>query len=199
MSDQGVASAEPRPQQADEKQEHPQKVSRLRIALGLEEDPSGRPPYLWAERANAPVYALIVLIFIPLLGWSGWDHETKLTIALCWTALFPLYMFLELREITGQMEGRGSISSPQARKQIRTAQLPHIGTILAIVVWLVAMAYFRNEPNGSPIKYGVVEWFLIGHSFVAIMMSNFAVYGLNMELLKSAPRGERVERRLPPS
>jgi hypothetical protein len=199
MSHQGAASPEGKQQQAEEKLEHSQKGSWFKIALGLEKDPRGHPPYLWAERANAPVYALIVFIFIPLLGWSGWNHEMKLTIALCWTALFPLYMFLELREITGQMEGRGSISSPQARKQIRTAQLPHIGTILAIVVWLVAMAYFRSDPNGSPIKYGVVEWFLIGHSFVAIMLSNYAVYGLNMELLKSAPRGERIERRLPPS
>ncbi len=195
MSDQ-IATSRAQPSETDSAR--PDKFARFRFAFGLEADPSGKPPYIWAERANAPIFALIVLIGLPLLGWSGLDDNTKWKIAACWFALFPLYMLLEIREITGQMEGRGSISSPQARKQIRTAQLPHIGTILAIVVWGVAKAYFRNDAGGSPIHFGVVEWLLVVHSFAAIMMSNYAVYGLNMELLKSAPRGERIERRLPP-
>jgi hypothetical protein len=175
------------------------KYATLKIAFGLESDPLGHPPFIWAERANAPVYALIILLGVPLLGYSEWSDDTKWIVAAVWFALFPLYMLLELREITGQMEGRGSINAPQARRQIRTAQLPHIGTILAIVVWALAKAYYRNEPGGSPIRYGIVECAIIAHSFLAIMISNYTVYGLIMELLKSAPRGERVERRLGPS
>jgi len=174
-----------------------ERFARMKIAFGLKSDPSGHPPFIWAERLNAPIYGLIVLIGVPLLGWSGMNADAKWIIAAIWFALFPLYMLLELREISGQMEGRGSISAPQARKQVRTAQLPHIGTILAIVVWVVAMAYYRSEQGGSPIHFGVVEWAIIAHSFVAVMISNYCVYGLVMELLKSAPRGERVERRLP--
>lgn len=173
------------------------KYARIKIAFGLQADPSGRPPFIWAERVNAPLYALIIAVGIPLLGWSGFAVETKKWIALAWCMAFPLYFLLELREITGQMEGRGSIDAPQARKQIRTAQLPHIGTILAIAIWIIAWAYWRSEPGGSPIRYGIIEWLLVVWNFLAVFISNYAVYGLNMELLKSAPRGERVERRLP--
>lgn len=53
------------------------------------------------------------------------NADIKWTIAAIWFALFPLYMLLEFRGISGQMEGRGAISAPQAHKQVRTAQLPH--------------------------------------------------------------------------
>lgn len=164
--------------------------------LWVEKD--GRPRFIWAERWNAPLYALIVLAGVSLLGWSGFATNIKWIVAAVWFALFPFYMLLEGRELTGQMEGRGSIDAPQARAQIRTGQLPYFGALMAIVVWVVAAVYYRMEPQGSPIKYGVVEWAIIAHTWFAIFLSNRIFYGLIMELLKSAPRGERVERRLAP-
>jgi|SRR3989344_7714051 len=158
--------------------------------------PDGQSRFIWAERWNAPIFALIVLVGVPLLGWSGIDVNTKWIIAAFWFGLFPLYMLFEGRELTGQMEGRGSIDAPQARAQVRTGQLPYFGAVLAIVVWLVALAYFRDDPNGSPIRYGVVEWTILAHTWFAILLSNRIFYGLVMELLKSAPRGERTEQRL---
>jgi len=155
-----------------------------------------RPRFIWAERWNAPAYALIILVCVPLLGWSGFDESIKWIIAALWFGLFPFYMLFEGRELTGQMEGRGSIDAPQARAQIRTGQLPYFGAVLAIVVWLVALVYFKDDPSGSPIRYGIVEWVILGHTWLAILLSNRIFYGLIMELLKSAPRGERTERRL---
>lgn len=158
----------------------------------------GRPRFIWAERWNAPIYALIVLVGVSLLGWSGFAVNTKWIIAAIWFGLFPVYMLLEGRELTGQMEGRGSIDAPQARAQIRTGQLPYFGALLAIVVWAIVGVYYRTVPGGSPIRFGVVEWVIIVHTWFAIFLSNRIFYGLIMELLKSAPRGERVERRLTP-
>ncbi len=158
---------------------------------------SGKTRFVWAERWNAPIYALIVLIGVSLLGWSGFATDTKWIIAAIWFGLFPFYMLLEGRELTGQMEGRGSIDAPQARAQIRTGQLPYYGALLAIVVWVVAAAFYRTVPGGSIIRFGIVEWLIIAHTWFAIFLSNRIFYGLIMELLKSAPRGERVERRLP--
>ena len=161
--------------------------------------PQGRPRFMWAERWNAPVYALIIIVFLPLLGASGYETTTKWIIAAVWFAVFPLYMWLEGREIAGQMEGRGSIDAPQARTQVWTAQLPHIGVIVAVFIWVIGLAWNRNEPGGSPIRYDVVEWAIIVHSVFAVGLSNHVFYSLVMELLKSAPRGERIEKRLPPS
>ena len=179
--------------------QHHDRFARWKISLGFQADPSGRPPFIWAERWNAWIYSCVILIGVPLLGYSGLPLGIKFIVVAAWTSLFPIYTLLELREITGQMEGRGSIDAPQARRQIRTAQIPHIATLLAVVIWIVAWAYYRNESGGSPVQYGIAEWWIIGHSIFAIMISNYAVYGLLMELLKSAPRGERVERRLPHS
>ncbi len=173
------------------------RLARWKIAFGIEADPSGRPPFIWAERANAWVFTFMIMFGVPLLGYLDLPLGVDLMVAMFWFFFFPLYTLLELREITGQMEGRGSIDAPQARRQIKTAQLPHIGTLLAVVIWIVMWALFRQEPGGNPIKYGFVEWTLIVHAVFAITMSNYGVYGLLMELLKSAPRGERVERRLP--
>lgn len=173
------------------------RFARIKIAFGLQADPSGRPPFIWAERINAWVFAFLILVGVPLLGYSDWPTGIKLIIMGFWFGIFPIYFLLEMREITGQMEGRGSIDSPQARRQIRTAQVPHIATILSIVVWVVSWAYFHDRPGGSPIRYGWIEWAIIVHAFLAILITNYSVYGLLMELLKSAPRGERVERKLP--
>ena len=173
------------------------KYARLKIAFGLKADPHGRPAFIWAERWNAPILALLIAVGIPLLGWSGLTNETKWIIAFYWAAFFILYMLLEGREIMGQMEGRGTISAPQARTQVRTAQLPHIGTLLAVVAWVVAKAYYRGEPGGSPIVFGWVEWNLVAFNAFGVFIANYVFNGLLMELLKSAPRGERSEMRLP--
>ena len=175
------------------------KYARWKIAFGIDADPTGKPPFIWAERANAWIFTFVIMFGVPIMGYIDAPLGVDLMIAMFWFFLFPLYTLLELREITGQMEGRGSIDAPQARRQIRTAQLPHIGTLLAVVIWVVAWALTRGEPGGNPIKYGAVEFVIIIHAVFAITMSNYAVYGLLMELLKSAPRGERVERRMPPS
>lgn len=159
--------------------------------------PEGRPRFIWAERWDAPVYALIIALGVPLLGVSGLTIGVKWIIAASWFFVFPVYMLFEGRELTGQMEGRGSIDAPQARAQIRTGQLPYFGAFFAVVVWVIALAYYRNETSGSPIKYGVVEWVILIHTWFAIFLSNRIFYGLIMELLKSAPRGERVERNIP--
>ncbi len=176
---------------------NPDKWANWKIAVGLMRDPAGHPPFIWAERWNAPILMVLITFGIPLLSLSGFSTVTKLWIGFYWVAFLFLYVLLEAREIMGQMEGRGSISAPQARRQVRTAQLPHIGTILAVVIWLVAWAYYRNEPGGSPIRYGVVEWHLVGVNVFAILITNYFVNGLLMEMLKSAPRGERTEQRLP--
>jgi hypothetical protein len=185
------------PASSTESEEKPRRFANLAIAFGLQRNPSGRPAFIWAERWNAPILMVLVAIGTPLLGWSGFAVETKLWLLVGWLVLYLLYMLLEGREILGQMEGRGAISAPQARRQVRTAQLPHIGILLAIFAWAFAWAYYKDTPGGSPIVYGWVEWTLLAITFFAQMISNYMFNGMVLELSKSAPRGERSERQLP--
>jgi len=176
---------------------HPGRFGNLKIAFGIRSDPAGRPPFIWAERWNAPILMTLIAIGTPLMGWSEMSLDTKKLIKDIWQNMFLVYLLLEGREILGQMEGRGTISAPQARRQVRTAQLPHIGTLIAVFIWILALAYFRNEPGGSPIRYGTVEWGLIWFNFFGVFISNYLFNGMILELSKSAPRGERSEQRLP--
>ncbi|MHB1087005.1 MAG: hypothetical protein ACYCZ0_04645 [Minisyncoccota bacterium] len=171
--------------------------SRIAVAFGLARDPYGRPPFIWAERWNAPILMILIAVGTPLLGWSRLSENEKLWTLVGWLVVFLVYMLLEGREILGQMEGRGSISAPQARRQVRTAQLPHIGILLAIFAWAFAWAYYKDVPGGSPIAYGKVEWTLLAITFFAQMISNYVFNGMVLELSKSAPRGERSEMRIP--
>lgn len=180
-----------------EPKDNPDKLANWKIAFGVRADPTGRPAFIWAERWNAPILMILIAFGIPLMGWSDLSLETKKLIKDIWQNAFLVYMLLEGREILGQMEGRGTISAPQARRQVRTAQLPHIGTLIAVFVWLLSLAYFRNEPGGSPIAYGTVEWGLIWYNFFGVFISNYLFNGMILELSKSAPRGERSETRLP--
>lgn len=93
-------------------------VHKAKFYIGdvyMTENSNRRPSFIWAERANGPIWALIIAIGVPLMGWLVSSMEIKWIIAMFWFAIAsPLYMFLEGREIRGQMQGRGAIESGQA-------------------------------------------------------------------------------------
>lgn len=200
MTDTGQESPAPAPagSHAQSRRElSPDKWANFKIMWGIEADPTGRPPFIWAERWNAPILTILIAAGLPFLGWMQFSLETKLWTLVGWFVVYILYILLEGREILGQMEGRGTISAPQARRQIRTAQLPHIGLLLAVFAWAFAWAYYKDEPGGSPIIYGRFEWALIAITLVGQLVSNYIFNGMALELSKSAPRGERAEMRIP--
>lgn len=177
--------------------QNPDKWANWKIMFGIRAHPTGRPAFLWAERWNAPILMVLIAVGVPLLGWTQFTLETKFWIVVAWFIIYILYILLEGREILGQMEGRGTISAPQARRQIRTAQLPHIGLLLAVFAWALAWAYYKDVPGGSPIIYGRVEWAILCVTLLGQLVSNYIFNGMALELSKSAPRGERAEMRIP--
>ena len=162
--------------------------------------PDGRPRFIWAERANSPLYGLAIGAGVPLLGLLISDTGIKWIMAAVWFGVaFPLHVFLEGRELTGQMSGRGSLDAEQTRKQVGTAQLPYWGAAVAAAVWGFGLAAHWPDYTANPLKYSIVEWAIIAHTLFVTRISNKVFYGLIMDLLKSSPRGERAEKRLPPS
>ena len=176
--------------------------------------PDGEPRLIWAERANAWLYALAVAIGVPLLSVFIHDPLTKWVITALWFCLAaPLYLFLEGREIRGQMTGRGAIDSVQATSQIRTGQLPFWGAIMAVIIWIIGLAInivsawpqpsfqetamlFLRAPIDSSIYYDLVEWMILAHTVLVTRISTVTFDGILSEFLKATPRAERAERRL---
>lgn len=159
----------------------------------LDDTDDNRPRFIWFERWNAPLYALCVMIGVPLMGWLLDDAWTKVLIAFAWVAIAPvLFTLFEFREIIGQMEGRGTLDERQVRNQLLTGLLPVVGALVAVFVWAYASAAYPHA-----IRYGWVEWVLVGHTLVVISSIAAYVYSTAINFLKSTPRAERAERRLP--
>lgn len=167
-------------------------LDRLLMANGLKKDPTGRPAFIWAERMNGPVFGVILACGIPFLALSDYSLEFKWEIATYWFVAMNIYMMLELRELLGQMSGRGSLDTRQVSWQIMTGLMPPIGVLFALVCWLQSETWLRVE-----MTFGRVEWSILGYSSLIFIMSLAKVIRLAIDLSKSAPRGERSERRLP--
>lgn len=198
----------------------PTGMLKFKIALGMVPEPSGRPSFIWLERWDSKIVALMVAFGVPLLAYSNFAGSTKWFIATMWFAIWPVfYTFLEGRELVGQMQGRGSIKPEQLAEQQNSAQYPYFGVIAACVVWLVVWAVHvalqkwpdetawlfitglaRNAYRGfwtTPIPYGVVEWFIIVQAWVGTRYINYVMYNTGNIFSKAAPMGERIERRAP--
>ena len=174
----------------------------------------GEPRFIWMERWNAPIYMGVIAIGVPLMSMFVSSMNTKWVIIAVWFGLAsPLYLFLEGREIRGQMVGRGAIDSTQATSQIRTGQLPYWGVIAAFIVWLGGMVayvvgnwpqvdswetilFLARAPWNTSITYGV-EWLILIHTIYMARISTVTMDGILGEFLKATPRAERSERRVP--
>lgn len=193
---------------------------KLKIGLGIVPEPSGRPSYIWLERKDALIVALVVAIGVPVLGYSNFSLFTKVIIAAIWFAIWaPFFFYFEARELIGQMHGRGSIDPEQVSEQQNTAQNPYWGVIAAIIVWLVVLAVhvaLQTPANASvwelvsglavigyrglwttPIQYGYVEWALLLQTWMVTKYTNYVTYNVGNTLLKATPMAERTERRMP--
>jgi len=196
---------------------------KLKIMLGIIPDPSGSPSFIWLERWNARIIWFFIVIGVPLLGMSGFEHLIKWIIAAAWFAFWtPFFMYFEVRELIGQMLGRGSIRSDQLSEQQDTAQLPRYGLQWAVYIWALVYAihvtvavfpFFATSPVqvflgklavqiyyswwDSWITYHWVEWFIIFHAWLVTKRFNKQTYDVGNILSKATPMGERVERRVP--
>src|SRR3989338_2408775 len=121
--------------------ERPPRFVRLKIALGMIPEPSGRPSFIWLERWNTVIVGLAVAIGVPLLSLFV-SYENKKTILIWWLAFWLIFFFFfEGRELNGQMQGRGAIKQEQwSAQQRNAAQHPFWGFIFAIVAWFVVFA-----------------------------------------------------------
>lgn len=199
----------------------PQKLIKLKIALGMIPEPSGRPPYIWLERWDALIVGVILAVGVPLLGYSGFSSSTKWVIAASWFAVWsPFFVYFEGRELIGQMIGRGAIKQEQLSEQQDTAQDPFYGVIAAGVIWLVVYvvhvtinvypqydgvvwrlvlvtmpAQFYQSWWDSWIAFGIVEWFILLHAWLVTKYVNYIMYNTGNTFSKAAPMGERTERR----
>ncbi len=186
----------------------PPRLLKLRIALGMLPQPSGRPPFIWVERWNAFIVGIIFAFGVPILGYSGLSISTKWAVAAVWFALWSnFFMYFEGRELIGQMMGRGAIKQEQLSEQQNTSQDPFYGIIAAFVIWLLVLAVhvaqqpwsgflglmtaIRQGYGTTPIYYGVVEWFILLQGWFVTGYINYIMYNTGNTFSKAAPMGER--------
>lgn len=200
------------------------RFEKLRIALGMLPEPSGRPPYIWVERWNAFMVGVFVALGVPLLGFSGIAYDSKKTILIWWLATWAMFfMYFEGRELIGQMQGRGAIKAEQLSEQQNTAQGPFYGVIVAGFIWFIVFAIHVTinvypKSTGSlfhllfvlipveawsalwttPVYFGFVEWFILVHVWISTSLINHIFYNVGNIFSKAAPMGERIERRVGP-
>jgi hypothetical protein len=191
---------------------------RLKVALGMEPQPSGMPPYIWVERWNAFIIGAMIAVGVPLLGLSGFTVESKKTVLIFWLGTWSVFFtYFEGRELIGQMMGRGAIKQEQLSEQQNTAQNPFYGCVIAVAIWAVVLAVhvtiklfpvadasiwrlvFVQVPTElwsgfgtTPVRYGVIEWAIILHAWVVTSLINYIMYNTGNTFSKSAPMGERV-------
>ena len=192
----------------------------LRILFGREPEPDGRPSFIWLERWDAFIVATFITIGVPLLGASGFAWSTKLFIGMLWFAAWSTFFYhFELRELIGQMTGRGAIKAEQLSQQQDSAQEPRYAVRYAIFIWLLAYVVhvvikvfpiYGTLPEwkfitvtipvqiyhswwDSWISYGIVEWLALVHAwFVTKKLINRDTYDVGNIFSKAAPMGERV-------
>jgi len=198
--------------------ERPARFVRLKIALGMIPEPSGRPSFIWLERWNTVIVGFAVAIGVPLLSLFV-AYEDKKTILIWWLAIWLIFFFFfEGRELNGQMQGRGAIKQEQwSAQQRNAAQHPFWGFIFAIVAWFVVFAVhvaikvypafdgsivhliFSVIPKqawaslfDTPLYYGFVEWFIILQAWVGVNRVNYIMSDVGNTYSKAAPMGERT-------
>lgn len=192
----------------------------LRILFGREPEPDGRPSFIWLERWDAFIIATCITVGVPLLGASGFAWSTKLFVGMLWFATWSNFFYhFEIRELVGQMTGRGAIKSDQLTEQQDSAQEPRYAVRYAIFIWAivyVAHVIIKVYPIygtvsewrfvtvmvpyqvyvswwDSWISYGIVEWLIIVHAwYVTKKLINPDTYDVGNIFSKAAPMGERV-------
>lgn len=187
----------------------PTRRQRFAVFIGWRPDPSGRPSYIWLERWNAQIYAIFVGLGVPLVAWLHLSDLTRWKIAAFWFAIAsPMYFYFEMREIIGQMQGRGSLDAKQVSEQQNTAQWLYWGAILALVLWLVFYAvHVARNPDfdgqfvwnafwTTPLPYGWLEWMVLLQTWLIAKFGIQIIYNSSNEYLKATPRAERAERRI---
>lgn len=167
-----------------------------------------------AQRYNSQVYALIIALGVPLMGWLVDDFYTKLVIASWWFALASLiYFWTEGREILDQIEEVGLIDQQQSDAQRRTMYALYFGVIAAIVIWVVVVAVytgshwpgtgwrdntlsiFRSAVN-TPLHYGIIEWALLVHTILVARWTTHILYALISAFLQATAGQRRLERQV---
>lgn len=197
---------------------------RFRIALGMLPQPTGKPPFIWLERGNAIIVGALVALGVPLLALSQFGTTAKLLVLIAWLAVIPqFFAYFEGRELIGQMLGRGTIKPDQLTKQQGTAQGPFYGCVIAAFIWLVVYAVhvainvvivLNADPGAgvipiiagqllrsfaeSPVAFGIVEWFILAHTWVSTNRTNHIMYNVGNIFSKATPLKEQVERRIMP-
>ena len=210
----------PDARQAARKARWADRKKEMRIAFGFDPEPDGRPSFIWLERWNAFIIATLITIGVPLLGASGFSDLTKWIIAAIWFAVWSNFFYhFEMRELIGQMTGRGAIKSEQLTEQQDSAQEPRYAARYAIFIWAivyVAHVIIQVYPlhgtvpvwkfvvmtvpyqiylswSDSWISYGIVEWLIIAQAwYVTKKLINRDAYDVGNIFSKAAPMGERV-------
>lgn len=217
MTDQAQASNTPAPSQPSRAAV---RIQTLRIKMGLDPEPDGKPSYIWLERWDALIVAFFLAVGVPLLGASGFAPLTKWIVAAVWFAVWaPFFAYFEGRELVGQMMGRGAIKQEQLSEQQNSAQDPFYGVYVAVFVWVAVYAVHVTiavypQYNGSMLRlifqlipiqiylswssswisFGTVEIFILAQGWLGTKYINYIMYNTGNTFSKSAPMGERTER-----
>lgn len=199
----------------------PPRLLKVRVALGLLPQPDGDPPFIWLERWDAFIIAIIVGFGVPLFAFADFSTTTRLTIAWVWAMFWVLFFtYFEGRELIGQMTGRGTIKPEQLSEQQKTAQTPFWGVAAALVAWLVvyvvhiALKLIAAPPTDGTwseiesivsvlynglwstwLPYGWIEWLTLAHVWWTTTKVNYIMYNVGNIFSKAAPMAERFERR----
>gem|GEM_PF-5702894 len=166
----------------------------------------------WWAKYDSPLFAWIVFIGVPLMGWTIEDIWTQVVIAMIWMAVSSVtYFTIEGLEIKNHLDQEGLLSQHDADAQRNSLQWPYWGFVGALVVYALFFAIWAftgiasyNGWYGVPgplwygpgfAGYGWVTVVLLIHAWV-MGKTTIAVYFpilSNIQLLSSKVR--RIEER----
>jgi hypothetical protein len=143
-------------------------------------------------KADAWIYALMVAIMIPIMGYLRLELFFDMTIAIVWLFVTSiLYWWIELGEITAQIKLFGLLDTDRTEQQRRSMMLPYWGATIAVVLWIISWA---SDGRWMSLRYDFIEWMLIVHTVLMAMFSINVIYPLVSNYLQATSMQRRVER-----
>lgn len=137
---------------------------------------------------DAPIYAALVAVGIPLMSIFVQDLGAKVVVGFGFLSLTPFYWWIELGELKSQIAMRGLLDPREIDSQRKSMQLLYWGVALAFVIWCFGLVGGWRHPS-----YGIIEWFLLVHTLAVGWSTMSIIYPLMDEYLQATSAQRRFE------
>jgi hypothetical protein len=139
---------------------------------------------------DAPIYAAVVAICVPFMGWvSPGESRIKLIVLAAWFALTTFYWWIELMEIVTEIRRDGLLDIEKRNHQKLGMQLLYWGVAIAIVIWAILWALGKQGPS-----FGWIEWAVLVHTVLVARLTTISIYPMIDNYLQASAGQRRVEK-----